>query len=152
MPISSATKTARRGSARLNVKPPVGPLNSTESPGLSARSHWEPSPPGATSTASVMVRLRTGEDSMLHARTTLGPNGTEIQCPASKSSSAGSTMRRSTSMISGRGQRIAPTSARHSRGFAANYPPPPPPPPPEGGGGLLFPPPPGGEGEGGRGG
>jgi hypothetical protein len=29
-------------------------------------------------------------------------------------------MRRSTSMISGRGQRIALTSARHSLGFCAN--------------------------------
>ncbi len=30
-------------------------------------------------------------------------------------------MRRSTSMTSGRGQRMAATSARHSRGFCANY-------------------------------
>ena len=33
-PISSATKTGRRGSARSTTKPPVGPLNVTGSPGL----------------------------------------------------------------------------------------------------------------------
>src|SRR6266545_3574108 len=62
MPISWAKKTARRGSARLKTKPPVGPLNSS-----------------------------------------------------------GSTMRRSTSMTSGRGHRIAATSARHCFSLCANY-------------------------------
>ena len=60
-----------------------------------------------------------GVESMLHARTVLGPKGTEIHCPASKGSSAGSTMRRSTSMTSGRGQRMAVTEALHSFGFGA---------------------------------
>src|SRR5215467_6514240 len=78
MPISSATNTARRGSARLKTKPPVGPLNCTGSPTLSARSHCEPIPPGATSTESVIDRLRAGVERMVQARTALGPKGTEI--------------------------------------------------------------------------
>src|SRR5713101_4363055 len=78
MPISSAKKTARRGSARLKTKPPVGPLNSTASPTLRPRSHCEPMPPGATSTASVSMPLCAGVESMLQARTVLGPKGAEI--------------------------------------------------------------------------
>src|SRR5262245_53729659 len=78
-------------------------------------------PPGARSTESVIDRFRAGVERMVHARTTFGPKGTEIHCPASKSSSGGSTMRTSTSITSGRGQRMAVTSARHSLGFCANY-------------------------------
>src|SRR5438046_894212 len=81
-PISSATNRARRGSARLNTKLPVGPLKLTASPTSSARSHCEPMPPGATSTASVSSPFRVGEETMLHARTSFGPNGTEIHWPA----------------------------------------------------------------------
>ena len=57
---------------------------------------------------------------MLQARTILGPNGTEIHCPASKLQSAGSLTARSTSMISGVTARSAVTLARHSRGFIAS--------------------------------
>src|SRR4029450_6947204 len=117
IPISSATNTTRRGSARLNTKPPVGPLNVTAAPGSSARTHCEPMPPGATSIESVRGPFRVGDDTMLQARTFLGPKGTEIHCPASKVKSAGSRILRSTSMISGVSDRTAGTSDRHSRGF-----------------------------------
>src|SRR5712691_1451125 len=117
IPISSATKSARRGSARLKTKPPVGPLNCTGSPGLSPRSHCEPTPPGATSTESVMGPLRVGEDTMLHARTIFSPKGTEIHCPASKVKSSGASTRRSTSITVGVIHRTAATSALHSRGL-----------------------------------
>src|SRR5262245_32494756 len=119
MPISSATNNARRGSARSNTKPPLGPLKSTGSPTLSVRSHCDPIPPGATSTESVSDPLCAGVDSMLQARTVFGPNGTEIHCPASNVHPAGSLTRRSTSMTSGVGQRRAVTTDLHSRGFCA---------------------------------
>ncbi len=61
--------------------------------------------------------LRVGGETMLQARTILGPKGTEIHCPASKVNSAGSSTRRSTSMISGVTARTAVISALHSRGF-----------------------------------
>ncbi len=64
-PISSATKTGRRGSARSATKPPVGPLNVTGSPGLSPRIHCEPRPPGATSTESVSSWPAPGGEAML---------------------------------------------------------------------------------------
>ena len=41
----------------------------------------------------------------------------EIHCPAPKVNSAGSSTRRSTSMLSGVTARTAATSALHSRGF-----------------------------------
>src|SRR4026208_234641 len=74
-------------------------------------------PPGATSIASVGAPLRGGDDTMLQARTILGPKGTEIHCPASNVKSAGSMISRSTSMISGVSARTAGPSDRHSRGF-----------------------------------
>src|SRR6266545_2857895 len=119
IPISSATKSARRGSARLKTKPPVGPLNWTGSPGLRARSHCDPTPPGATSMESVKGPLRVGEDTMLQARTIFSPKGTEIHCPAAKLKSSGSRTRRSTSITVGVIHRTAATSALHSRGLGA---------------------------------
>ena len=69
--------------------------------------------------ASVKAPLWAGEETMVQARTSLGPNGTEIHCPASKVNSAGSSTSTATSMTSAVIARTAVTRPRHSRGFIA---------------------------------
>src|SRR3989441_1066289 len=119
MPISSATKSGHRGSARVKTKPPSGPLKRTWSPGVRPRNHSEPIPAGATSAQSVSTLGDCGVEAIEYARTVFGPNGTDTHWPASNSRAAGSSMRRSTSRISGESRRTASTRARHSRGFTA---------------------------------
>src|SRR5229473_753302 len=75
IPISSATKSARRGSARSRTKLPVGPLKRTGSPTLSPRSHWAPMPPGVTSTASVITPTRVGGEEQHGLGHVLGQDG-----------------------------------------------------------------------------
>jgi hypothetical protein len=82
-PISSAMKSARRGSARLKTSC----RSALEGHGIAHLERAQPlradAPPGATSIESVIEPLCVGEESMLQARTILGPNGTEIHWPAS---------------------------------------------------------------------
>jgi hypothetical protein len=119
MPISSATKSGRRVSVGLSVKPPSGPLNATAAPGARPRNQREPTPPGATSAQSVIADGVSGVEAIEYARTIFGPNGTETHCPASKDSAGGSSIARSASRTSGTRTRVAVTRARHSRGLAA---------------------------------
>ena len=72
MPISSATKSARRGSARLSTKAPDGPLKRTRWRHLESAQPLGADPPGVRSTESVRTSRRVGEDAMLKGAHGLG--------------------------------------------------------------------------------